>query len=116
MLSNYNSLVSAVNAILDDNLDINQMNEDMANTMDKVITDIKLLKNKAVETEVLENYRWPMIILRTPKGWTGPAYVDGKKIEGCFRAHQIPFVVDEDHKKNLNLLTNIIDIIIIFIF
>ena len=47
---------------------------------------------------------WPMIILRTPKGWTGPNIVDGKQIEGTFRAHQIPLQVDEEHKKNLNVL------------
>ena len=79
--------------------DINQMNEDMANIMDKVITDIKLLKNKATETEVLENYRWPMIILRTPKGWTGP-----KSAEGSFKAHQIPLAVDEKNIDNLSVL------------
>ena len=79
--------------------DINQMNEDMANIMDKVVTDIKLLKNKAIETKVMENYRWPMIILRTPKGWTGP-----KSAEGSFKAHQIPLAVDEKNIDNLSVL------------
>lgn len=49
---------------------------------------------------------WPMIILMTPKGWTGPKVVDGKKIEGSFRSHQVPIVIDEDHKENLKLLEN----------
>ena len=77
--------------------DINQMNEEMANVMDQVISEIKELKQKALDTEVLENYRWPMIILRTPKGWTGP-----KEVEGSFKAHQIPFTIeDEDGLKKL---------------
>ena len=45
-----------------------------------------------------------MIVLRTPKGWTGPNIVDGKQIEGTFRAHQIPLKVDAEHPKNLVLL------------
>lgn len=45
-----------------------------------------------------------MIILRTPKGWTGPSIVSGKQIEGTFRAHQIPLPVDSEHPKNLNIL------------
>ena len=46
----------------------------------------------------------PMIILKTPKGWTGPNIVDGKQIEGTFRAHQIPLQVDKEHPKNLTVL------------
>ena len=79
--------------------DINQMNEDMANIMDKVITEIKVLKNKAIETNELTNFKWPMIILRTPKGWTGP-----KSAEGSFKAHQIPLAVDKDNINNLSVL------------
>ena len=47
---------------------------------------------------------WPVIILRTPKGWTGPKEIDGKQIEGSFRAHQVPIQIDEEHKENLELL------------
>ena len=79
--------------------DINQMNEDMANAMDKVITDIKKLKNKAIETGIYDGYRCPMIILRTPKGWTGP-----KNAEGSFKAHQIPLAVDKNNVDNLEVL------------
>ena len=47
---------------------------------------------------------WPMIILRSPKGWTGPKVVEGKKIEGSFRAHQVPILVSREHPENLPLL------------
>jgi len=76
------------------------MHKKMAITLDKVIKDIKnIKKGNSVKRPI-----WPMIILRTPKGWTGPNIVDGKVIEGTFRAHQIPLLVDEEHKKNLNIL------------
>ena len=76
------------------------MHKLMANTLEKVIKDIKNIK----KGNRLQRPVWPMIILRTPKGWTGPSIVDGKQIEGTFRAHQIPLVVDDEHKKNLNIL------------
>jgi len=76
------------------------MHEVMARTMDKVVNDIKNIK----KGNSLKRPLWPMIVLRTPKGWTGPSVVDGKKIEGTFRSHQIPIVVDEEHQKNLNVL------------
>ena len=76
------------------------MHELMATTLDKVLKDIKNIKRG----NSVKRPEWPMIILRTPKGWTGPTTVDGKTIEGTFRAHQIPLVVDADHPKNLNVL------------
>jgi len=76
------------------------MHELMAKTLDKVVNDIKNIK----KGNSLKRPLWPMVILRTPKGWTGPSVVDGKKVEGTFRAHQIPIIVDEAHPKNLNLL------------
>jgi len=76
------------------------MHKKMANTLEKVMKDIRNIKRgNSVKRPV-----WPMIILRTPKGWTGPSIVDGKHIEGTFRAHQVPLIVDAEHKKNLNLL------------
>ena len=77
-----------------------EMHKKMAETLDKVIKDIKTIK----KGNSVKRPSWPMIILRTPKGWTGPNVVDGKQVEGTFRAHQIPLVVDKDHKKNLNIL------------
>ncbi len=76
------------------------MHEKMAKTLDKVVMDIrKIKKGNSVKRPL-----WPMILLRTPKGWTGPSVVDGKQIEGTFRAHQVPLQVDAEHIKNLAVL------------
>lgn len=72
----------------------------MASTLDTIVNDIRKIK----KGNSVKRPQWPMIVLRTPKGWTGPNIVDGKQIEGTFRAHQIPLVVDKDHPKNLNIL------------
>ena len=48
--------------------------------------------------------RWPMIVLKSPKGWTGPKVVDGLQIEGTFRSHQVPLLVDSDHPDHVKLL------------
>jgi xylulose-5-phosphate/fructose-6-phosphate phosphoketolase len=77
-----------------------EMHKLMASTLDKVVKDIKAIKRG----NSVKRPAWPMVILRTPKGWTGPSIVDEKQIEGTFRAHQIPLVVDADHKKNLTVL------------
>ena len=76
------------------------MHKKMINTLDRVVKDIRNIK----KGNSVKRPDYPMIILRTPKGWTGPSIVDGKQIEGTFRAHQIPVVVDAEHKKNLNIL------------
>ena len=76
------------------------MHKRMAEVLDEVIEKIKDIKYRKTTKRPI----WPMIILRTPKGWTGPKEVDGKKIEGSFRAHQVPVIVDEDHKENLEIL------------
>ena len=74
------------------------MHEKMAATMDAIVNDIKKIKLSKEE----EKIKWPMIILRTPKGWTGPKEVDGKNIEGSFRAHQVPISMEkEEHIKLL---------------
>jgi xylulose-5-phosphate/fructose-6-phosphate phosphoketolase len=72
----------------------------MAETLDKVIAEIKKIKKegKAIRP------RWPMIILRTPKGWTGPKEVDGKKTEGYWRSHQVPFAEFDTKPEHLKLL------------
>src|SRR5574344_518515 len=73
----------------------------MALTLDQVVSDIKEIQDHA-RKGINEQIFWPMIVLRTPKGWTGPKYVDGKKIEGNFRAHQVP--VDIDSAAHLAIL------------
>ena len=66
------------------------MHQLMAATLDKVISEIRAIQKTAREKHNLTRPRWPMVILRTPKGWTGPKRVDGKKTEGSWRSHQVP--------------------------
>ena len=67
-----------------------EMHLKMANAMDECITKIKDIQKRFREGNGGERPIWPMIVLRAPKGWTGPKEVDGKQIEGSFRAHQVP--------------------------
>ena len=78
------------------------MHKLMAATLDKVITDILQIQNNARSGENNSRPKWPMIILRTPKGWTGPKIVDDKEIEGTFRAHQVPIMMNK--KEHLQIL------------
>ena len=78
------------------------MHTEMAKTLDKVISEIKEIQYKIRNLNSEEKYLWPMIVLRTPKGWTGPKIVDEKEIEGTFRAHQVP--VDMTKKEHLDIL------------
>ena len=81
-----------------------EMHQIMAQLMDKVIEEIKAIKNNAVENTDAERPIWPMIILKSPKGWTGPKFVDGIPIEGTFRAHQVPItdpISNPEHLKQL---------------
>lgn len=66
------------------------MHQKMAATVEHCVKQIRSLQEKARRTGNPERPRWPMIILRTPKGWTGPKEVDGHKVEGFWRAHQVP--------------------------
>ena len=70
------------------------MHKKMAETMDTVIEEIKAIQKHARENNDPERPVWPMIVLRTPKGWTGPKVVDGLQIEGSFRAHQVPISME----------------------
>ena len=79
-----------------------KMHQDMARTLDEVIEEIKKIQSSDSSTRPM----YPMIILRSKKGWTGPKLVDGKQIEGTFNAHQIPIVVNKEKSENLSLLEN----------
>ncbi|WP_263382377.1 phosphoketolase family protein [Granulicella arctica] len=68
------------------------MHEKMATVMEQCVLEIKAIQKHARETGDCTRPRWPMIILRSPKGWTGPKEVDGHKVEGFWRAHQIPIL------------------------
>ncbi|MCR4698853.1 MAG: phosphoketolase family protein, partial [Bacilli bacterium] len=73
----------------------------MAKTMDKCIEEIKRIQKHARENNDSSRPAWPMIVLRTPKGWTGPKVVDGKQIEGSFRAHQVPISMEKEEHLQL---------------
>ena len=79
------------------------MHQLMASTLDAVIAEIKTIQDEAREKQNRQRPRWPMIILRTPKGWTGPKEVDGQKTEGTWRSHQVPIeeISSPDHLKLL---------------
>jgi len=70
--------------------DPQEMHQLMAATLDAIVADIQRIQRDARKNGFKQRPRWPMIILRSPKGWTGPKVVDGKPVEGTFRAHQVP--------------------------
>lgn len=80
------------------------MHQKMANALDMAITQIKHIQENARKNNYTVRPRWPMIILNSPKGWTGPKIVDGQVIEGNFKSHQVPIAVDEHHEENLVLI------------
>jgi len=84
--------------------DPDKMHELMAATLDKAIESILQIQTNARERGDATRPRWPMIVLRSPKGWTGPKFVDGLQIEGTFRAHQVPLLVDALHPEHVALL------------
>jgi xylulose-5-phosphate/fructose-6-phosphate phosphoketolase len=84
--------------------DPDTMHELMATAMESAIEDIRRIENTARTQKSPARPRWPMIVLRSPKGWTGPKVVDGLQIEGTFRAHQVPMLVDPEHLDHVPLL------------
>jgi xylulose-5-phosphate/fructose-6-phosphate phosphoketolase len=81
-----------------------KMHQLMAATMEKAIEDIRQIQKNARDKKNTTRPRWPMIVLKSPKGWTGPKEVDGLKIEGTFRAHQVPLLVDAEHPEHVQQL------------
>jgi xylulose-5-phosphate/fructose-6-phosphate phosphoketolase len=82
------------------------MHEAMAATLDVVVEEIQRIRHEARVNGNTMRPRWPMIVLKSPKGWTGPTWVDGLQIEGTFRAHQVPLSDPSAHPENLKLLEN----------
>src|SRR6185437_10836686 len=80
------------------------MHRRMAETLDTIYAEIRRIQKHAREKKDATRPRWPMLILRTPKGWTGPKTVDGIKIEGTFRAHQVPLTEVRTNPEHLELL------------
>ena len=79
------------------------LHKQMALIMDEIVEKLQIIKADAKNGRI-RRPAYPMLILRTPKGWTGPKVVEGKQIEGTFRAHQVPIVVNSTNDKNLELL------------
>ena len=80
------------------------MHETMAATLDVVVEEIKRIQHEARVNGNTMRPRWPMIVLKSPKGWTGPKWVDGLQIEGTFRAHQVPLSDPRAHPEHLKQL------------
>lgn len=80
------------------------MHQLMAGVMEKVIEDIKQIQLNARHKGDVIRPRWPMIVLKSPKGWTGPKDVNGVQIEGTFRSHQVPLLVNSHYPEHVQLL------------
>jgi xylulose-5-phosphate/fructose-6-phosphate phosphoketolase len=80
------------------------MHEAMASTLDEVIEEILQIQRQAREQGKLERPRWPMIVFASPKGWTGPKVVNGRKNEGSYRAHQVPLTDPAKNPEHLRQL------------
>src|SRR5258708_3311972 len=79
------------------------LHQTMAATLNMILEQIQTIQSAARHSTEFVRPQWPMIVLRTPKGWTGPKNVDGKKIEGTFRAHQVP-VDNMDRPEHIQIL------------
>jgi xylulose-5-phosphate/fructose-6-phosphate phosphoketolase len=80
------------------------MHQKMAAALEQAIGDIRAAQKAARESNNAVRPRWPMIVLRSPKGWTGPSEIDGHKVEGSWRSHQVPFSDVRNNPANLKLL------------
>jgi xylulose-5-phosphate/fructose-6-phosphate phosphoketolase len=81
-----------------------KMHQLMANTLEETIESVLQIQRNARNKNDTTRPRWPMIVLKSPKGWTGPKVVDGLQVEGTFRAHQVPLLVDSEHPEHLKQL------------
>ncbi len=86
--------------------DVHQVHRDFAATLDAAYSSIRRIQSEARSpgARVHDRPRWPAIVLRTPKGWTGPHEVDGVQVEGTFRSHQVPLAGVRDNPAHLQLL------------
>jgi xylulose-5-phosphate/fructose-6-phosphate phosphoketolase len=80
------------------------MHQKMADTLERVIGEIKSIQKQARQAKDVTRPRWPMIILRTPKGWTGPKELEGHKLEGSWRSHQVPVADVRENPSHLRVL------------
>ena len=80
------------------------VHQQMASTLDEILVDIRRIQSEARQKGFKNRPRWPMLVLSTPKGWTGPREVDGKQVEGSFRSHQVPIAEVRKNPEHLALL------------
>jgi xylulose-5-phosphate/fructose-6-phosphate phosphoketolase len=80
------------------------MHQLMASTLDTVLAHITSIQDDVRANGFKQRPRWPMIVLRTPKGWTGPKVVDGQPVEGTFRSHQVPMGEMAEHQEHVKIL------------
>jgi xylulose-5-phosphate/fructose-6-phosphate phosphoketolase len=80
------------------------MHQEMASTLERCIVEIRAIQEEARRSGIAHRPRWPMIILRTPKGWSAPKEVDGHRVEGSWRAHQVPITDVIGNPAHLKLL------------
>ena len=81
-----------------------RVHQQLATALDLALDDIAAIQAAARENGEMTRPRWPMLVLRTPKGWTGPHEVDGKQVEGTWRSHQVPLSAARDDPEHLRLL------------
>ena len=86
--------------------DHDSMHQAMAATLDQCISEIRKAQQEARSSGVAMRPRWPMIVLRTPKGWSAPQEVDGHRLEGFWRAHQVPMADVKKNPEHLKMLEN----------
>jgi xylulose-5-phosphate/fructose-6-phosphate phosphoketolase len=86
--------------------DMPSMHQAMAATLEKCVLEIRAIQKKARESKQAFRPRWPMIVLRSPKGWSAPKMVDGKHLEGFWRAHQVPLPAVASNPEHLKILEN----------
>ena len=84
--------------------DPDTMHQKMAATMEDCVLEIRRIQQEARASDKATRPRWPMIVLRIPKGWTGPKEVDGQKVEGFWRSHQVPLSGMHDNPAHLKQL------------
>jgi len=81
-----------------------EMHQKMAATLDEVVGKIRAVQSAARSSKIASRPRWPMIVLRSPKGWTGPKEINGHKVEGSWRSHQVPFSDVRSNPASLKIL------------
>jgi xylulose-5-phosphate/fructose-6-phosphate phosphoketolase len=81
-----------------------EMHQKMAAVLEEMLAEIKVIQEQARASKQMERPRWPMLILKTLKGWTGPKEVDGKQVEGTWRAHQVPVESCAENPEHLKIL------------